>query len=171
MNRSGLIIVIAAALALTSIGIAAEQKAKELKTSAGAETAAHVVLTPADFQWGDAPLGLPPGAKLAKLEGDPAKKGPFTVRLQFPAGYKVAPHTHPTAEKVTVISGTALFGMGPKFDEPAAKEMEAGSFLIMPAGMQHFAMAKSETVLQVSGKGPFEIKYVNPADDPRQAKQ
>ena len=105
------------------------------------------------------------------MEGDPNKKGQFTVRLQFPDGYKVAPHTHPTAEKITVISGTVFLGTGAKFDEAAGKEMTTGSFCVMPAGMPHFGWAKSEAVVQVNGAGPFKIKYVNPADDPRQAKQ
>lgn len=128
-------------------------------------------LTTADLQWAEPPPGLPAGAKLAVLEGDPTKKGPFTVRLQMPDGYRVMPHTHPTAEKVTIISGSTFLGMGPKFDEAAARQMEPGAFAILPAGMQHFAFAKGETIVQISGKGPFAIKYMNPADDPRQVKQ
>ena len=67
---------------------------------------------------GDAPPGLPPGAKLA---GDPNKKGLFTVRLQTPAGYKVPPHTHPTAEHITVISGTFNIGTGDKLMKQLGK--------------------------------------------------
>ena len=171
MNRNKLTVIASAALALASLAVAAEQKTKEPQKSAPEADAKHVLLTPADLQWGEAPGGLPAGAKLAVLEGDPTKKGPFTIRLQMPDGYKIMPHTHPTAEKVTVISGTGFLGMGAKFDDAAAKQMEPGTFAIMPAGMQHFAFAKGETIVQISGKGPFEIKYVNPADDPRQAKQ
>jgi quercetin dioxygenase-like cupin family protein len=171
MNRSKLIVVAGAALALASLAFAAEQKTQESKTSGAEADAKHVLLTPADLQWGEAPPGLPAGAKLAVLEGDPTKKGPFTIRLQMPDGYKIMPHTHPTAEKVTIISGIGFLGMGGKFDEAGAKQMEPGAFAIMPAGMQHFAFAKGETIVQISGKGPFEIKYVNPADDPRQTKQ
>jgi quercetin dioxygenase-like cupin family protein len=171
MNRNKLTVIASAALALASLAVAAEQKTKEPQKSAPEADAKHVLLTPADLQWGEAPAGLPAGAKLAVLEGDPTKKGPFTIRLQMPDGYKIMPHTHPTAEKVTVISGTGFLGMGAKFDDAAAKQMEPGTFAIMPAGMQHFAFAKGETIVQISGKGPFEIKYVNPADDPRQAKQ
>jgi quercetin dioxygenase-like cupin family protein len=171
MNRSKLIVVAGAALALASLAFAAEQKTEESKTSGAEADAKHVLLTPADLQWGEAPPGLPAGAQLAVLEGDPTKKGPFTIRLQMPDGYKIMPHTHPTAEKVTIISGTGFLGMGGKFDEAGAKQMEPGSFAILPAGMQHFAFSKGETVVQISGKGPFEIKYVNPADDPRQTKQ
>jgi len=38
---------------------------------------------------------------------------------------------------------------------------------IMPAGMQHFVLMSGDTVIQISGDGPFAINYVNPADDPR----
>lgn len=99
------------------------------------------------------------------------KKGPFTVRMQAPAGYKIPPHTHPTAENLTVISGTFNIGTGDKFDEAAGKALETGGFVVLPAGMKHYAWSTTETVLQIHGKGPFEIKYVNPADDPRNAKK
>src|SRR5207253_6471324 len=77
----------------------------------------HKIVTPADLQWADAPPSLPPGAKMAVLSGDPGKAGPFTVRMQAPAGYKIPPHTHPTDERVTVISGNFRVGMGDKIDE------------------------------------------------------
>ena len=56
------------------------------------------------IEWKPGPAALPPGAKMAVLEGDPTKEGPFVVRFQFPDGYYVAPHTHPKTERVTVIS-------------------------------------------------------------------
>jgi hypothetical protein len=49
--------------------------------------------------------------------------------------------------------------------------LETGGFVVLPAGMKHYAWSTTETVLQIHGKGPFEIKYVNPADDPRNAKK
>ena len=131
----------------------------------------HVMFAAADLKWGDGPAALPAGAKMAVLNGDPKAAGLFTVRLKFPTGFKVQPHTHPTAEHVTVISGTLALGSGPKFDETAAHEMTAGAFSLMPAGMEHFAVCKSECILQVHAMGPFEVKYVNPADDPRTAKK
>ena len=62
---------------------------------------------PTAIEWKDGPAALPPGAKMAVLEGDPTKEGPFVVRFQFPDGYHVAPHTHPKTERVTVISGVS----------------------------------------------------------------
>ena len=131
----------------------------------------HTVYDPAKMTWSDAPPGLPAGAKIAVLEGNPGEKGPFTIRLRVPNGYKVPPHTHPTTENLTVISGTFYVGMGEKFDQKAGQKMGAGGFASMPTGMQHFAWAKGETVVQVNSEGPFEINYVNPADDPRNAKK
>jgi len=158
-------------LALSLVAVAAQKKDASKKSTESATSEQHVVLNPADLNWGDAPPGLPAGAKLAVLAGDPNKKGLFTVRLQTPAGYKVPPHTHPTAEHITVISGTFNIGTGDKFDEAAGKELGAGGYLVMPAGMKHYAWTPAETIIQVHGMGPFVIKYVNPADDPRNAKK
>jgi anti-sigma factor ChrR (cupin superfamily) len=44
-----------------------------------------------------------------------AATGDFTIRLKMPDGYKVAPHTHPNRENVTVLSGTLKVGMGDQF--------------------------------------------------------
>jgi quercetin dioxygenase-like cupin family protein len=153
--------------AATLVMTAAERE----KEKASAATSEHKIVAPAELKWGDAPPGLPPGGQMAVLDGDPTKPGMFTVRLKAPAGYKIPPHTHPTAELVTGISGSVRLGMGEKFDESAAKEVAPGTFAVLPAGMAHFAFMKEESILQIHGQGPFEIKYVNPADDPRQAKK
>ena len=125
------------------------------------------IYTPKEVKWADAPPVLPPGAKAAGMEGNAKEPGPFTMRLKFPANYKVSPHTHPADEHITVISGTFYMGMGDKFDEAAAKELPTGSFVVMPTKQAHFAMTKGETVVQLHGMGPWGINYVNPADDPR----
>ena len=162
-----------AGLVVLSLATFAAQK-KETKshgTSESATTEQHVVMTPADLQWVDAPPGLPAGAKMAVLSGDPGKKGLFTVRLQAPAGYKVPPHTHPTSEHLTVISGTLHIGMGETLDEAAGKELPTGGYAVLPAGMAHYAWSTGETVIQIHSMGPFQIEYVNAADDPRNAKK
>jgi len=131
----------------------------------------HHVMSPSDLKWGEMPPGLPAGAKMAVLNGDPTKAGSFTVRMQAPAGYKIQPHTHPTTERLTVISGTVRLGMGDKFDEAATEEMSAGSYVVLPSGMSHFVSITSDSVVQIDSEGPFQINYVNPADDPRNAKK
>jgi ketosteroid isomerase-like protein len=134
---------------------------------AEAPTAPHTVVAASAITWGDAPPSLPPGAKLAVLAGDPASAGPFTIRAQFPAGYRIAPHWHPTDERVTVLSGTMAIGMGDAFEVAAMQELPATSHAVLPAKMHHYAMAKSAATIQIDGHGPFQINYLDPADDPR----
>jgi quercetin dioxygenase-like cupin family protein len=135
-------------------------------------TTEHRVVKPADLKWGETPPGLPPGGKMALLNGDPGQAGPFTVRLKAPGGYKVMPHTHPSAERLTVISGRFKIGMGEKFDEASMQQMTAGSYIVLPAGMAHYAKgAGKDSVVQIDSEGPFQINYVNPSEDPRNAQK
>lgn len=131
----------------------------------------EMIHKPTALKWQDAPASLPAGAKIALLEGDPAKPGPFVFRVKMPDGYKVMPHTHPKPERVTVISGTLYIGMGAKYDTTKARAMPAGSYGTWPAEMKHYGWAKGETVLQLHGEGPWAITYLDPADDPRKAKK
>jgi quercetin dioxygenase-like cupin family protein len=103
---------------------------------------------------------------MAVLQGDPSTSNEFTVRLRFPNGYRIAPHTHPTIENVTVLKGTFLAGMGEKFDEAALKAFGRDAFASIPANHAHYAMARGQTIVQVHAMGPFQLTYVNPADDP-----
>lgn len=121
----------------------------------------------ADLHWGPAPPGLPKGAEMAVLAGDPTKPGMFVVRLRMPAGYRVPAHHHPTDELVTLLSGECGFGMGDKLDPAKGTMVRAGDFVRAVAGMNHFVWATSPSVVQISAQGPFAITYVNPADDPR----
>jgi uncharacterized RmlC-like cupin family protein len=103
---------------------------------------------------------------IAVLAGDPFKDGPYVLRLKMPANYRIPAHHHPTTENVTVVSGSFHAGMGDKLYADKGQVFEPGGFVSMPAGMNHFAWATTETIVQVHGNGPFAIVYVNPADDP-----
>jgi len=127
------------------------------------------IFTPSEIVWKDGPASLPPGTKMAVLEGDPAKEGPFTMRLRAPDGYRIPPHTHPKTERLTVISGTFRLGMGEKFAPDHLIDMPAGCYGFWPAGMTHFVQVRGETVVQLHGIGPWQIVYVNPSDDPRRS--
>ena len=121
----------------------------------------------AKLTWGPAPPFLPAGAKFALVSGDPSKSGPFEIELNMPNGYLIPPHTHPTAETVSVKSGHFVYGMGDKMDRKVEKTMTAGQSGTMPPNTAHWAHAKGHTVVAVTGNGPFTITYVNPVDDPR----
>jgi hypothetical protein len=130
-----------------------------------AQHSGHVMFTPDGLQWTDTPAL--PGAKVAVIEGPLTEAVPFTFRIKFPANYKIAPHWHPAIERVTVLSGTIHLGVGDTFDQSKAKALPAGSISIMEPKMNHFAWTSEETVVQLSGMGPWGITFVNPADDPR----
>ena len=156
--------------AMVSVMAAAAILAGSL-ASLQAQTKNHVISAVKDAHWGPAPPMLPPGAQIAVLAGNPMGASAYTVRLKFPANYAIPAHSHPTDEHVVVTSGAVTFGMGDKLVKGAAsnKTLTAGGFALMPAGMNHFAYTTSETTIVLYGQGPVEFKYVNPADDPRNA--
>lgn len=139
------------------------------KHSAMTASSTMVAMTGDEMKWMDAPSGLPAGEQIAVIKGDPTKPGPYIIRLKSPAGAKIAPHWHPTAENITILSGDFTAGTGDSYDEGAMKTFGPGSFITMPAHMHHYAGSKGDSVIQIEGMGPFKIFYVNPSDDPRKA--
>jgi mannose-6-phosphate isomerase-like protein (cupin superfamily) len=127
---------------------------------------AHRIITPEDLKWVDVP-SLPPGAKVAVIEGNMGQEGTITARVKLPANFKIPPHYHETIERVVVISGTVNIGMSDTFDEKKTTAMKPGTVLLMPARMHHFAWTGEETIFQLNVNGPWSVTYLNPADDPR----
>jgi quercetin dioxygenase-like cupin family protein len=137
-----------------------------------AQTHAHITQTIKEAQWGPAPPFVPPGAQIAVLSGDPTKAVPYTVRLKFPPNYAIPAHSHPTDENVVVASGALTFGHGDKLMKGAGnKTLGVGGYALVSANMNHFVYTgAAETTIVLYGVGPVEFKYVNPSDDPRNAK-
>jgi quercetin dioxygenase-like cupin family protein len=132
-----------------------------------AEDSGFIAVTPSDLQWTPAP-SVGPGAMIAVIEGDLKAAEPFTFRLKVPANSNIGVHTHPLAERVTVISGTFYFATGDKSDPAMVKAYQPGDTLIIPAGMPMFATTRDqEVIVQVHGVGPWGLSYLDPADDPR----
>jgi len=125
-----------------------------------------ILVAPGELTWADAPA-VAPGAKIAVIEGPLNKAVPFTFRLRLPANTKIAPHTHPAYERVTVLSGTFHFTPGDTYDPAKTRALAPGSVAILPAGTPMFGYTKEETVIQLHGVGPWGLTYLNPADDPR----
>ncbi len=126
-----------------------------------------MALTQSEMKWG-AQGGLAlAGMEQVSLVGDPTKPGPYTLRLKFPAGYKLAAHTHPDSREVTILSGTWYTGYGEKFDAATLKALPAGSFYTEPANVPHFVEVREPVVIQVTGTGPSARKFVNGADNPK----
>jgi quercetin dioxygenase-like cupin family protein len=124
------------------------------------------------LKWIDASgAGLPKGAQMAVLSGDPGKAGEFKVQIKMPAGYAVPPHHHPADEVVRVRSGTLNYGMGDKVDKSNAGTLsDPKTHVTMQAGMNHWVFTTDAALVEVTGTGPFQIVYADPKDDPRGAK-
>jgi hypothetical protein len=170
----------AAALLIAFVLVGCQQSSSEPKTEESPSRrgerpqSEHFTLQPDQIRWLTPPpvAGyLPEGVELAFIEGGPPNLPvPYTFRLKFPPGSRLMPHTHPTIEKLTVISGTLHQGLGEEFDQAATETVPAGGFSYRAPDIPHFVWFDEETVLQFSGNGPFGLTYVNPADDPRNQK-
>ena len=132
-----------AALAFTQIPACAAEAAK--------------ISLPDALSWAPA-QGVPPGAQIAVLYGDPSKSGAFAVRFKFPAGYEIPTHSHPTDEFLTVISGKARMAFGEKADAASAQPFPAGAFMSLPAGAWHHLWIDADTTSELVSTGPFAIK-------------
>jgi quercetin dioxygenase-like cupin family protein len=155
MNRGiltiGLVAIVALALS-TSAGTAAPAPAAMAQP-------ATVVILPSAVKWG--PVKGMAGLQYAVLYGDPTKVGSqYAARYKVPAGFKFPPHSHPMWEEVTVLSGTFLVGLGDKWDASKMTALPAGSYVAIPPLVNHYAVAKSETILEIHGLGPDRMNMV-----------
>jgi uncharacterized protein (TIGR02246 family) len=122
---------------------------------ANVQTLANSALAWSDFM----PAGFDPGIKLAVLQGDPAAKGPYVIRLMFPAGYRFPVHWHPGIENLTVVSGPFQLAMGNTADWNTLKTYAPGDFIYVPPRHAHFggSAASGASVIQLHGEGPFAL--------------
>lgn len=130
-----------------------------------------LVFPSGDVEWKDGPASLEAGAQVAILEGNPAEEGYFSIRLKLPDGFRIAPHSHPKFERVTVISGNFLLGHGDTVNESETQRLGPGSYVSLPKEMVHYGIAEGETIVQLATNGPWAINYVRAEDDPRNRKK
>ncbi len=148
-NRTNLRALLTAALVLTTLAAGAHGDGHKPVTPTQAVAEAtedvHIMAAPEEMAWAPGPGSLPPGAEFVLIEGDPAAGGPLTLRLKFPAGYRIPAHSHPAIEHITVISGVFHAGAGDKLNTSQGRGMPTGSFLVMPVGHNYFAWTEEET--------------------------
>jgi quercetin dioxygenase-like cupin family protein len=119
---------------------------------------APIGLTPEAILWTAGPSTLPPGSKMAMLEGNPKTDGMFTMRVRIPAGSAIPPHWHPRQERVTILSGAVDLGFGSVADARKTKRYAAGSFYVNPPRVMHFLFFPEATEMQLTGVGPWELQ-------------
>jgi len=119
---------------------------------------APIGLTPDAMVWTDGPPTLPPGSKMAILEGNPKADGMFTMRVRIPAGSAIPPHWHPRQERVTILAGAVDLGFGSVANAGNTKRYRAGSFYVNPPRVMHFLFFPEATEMQMTGIGPWELQ-------------
>jgi quercetin dioxygenase-like cupin family protein len=111
------------------------------------------------------------GVRSKVLVGDPAGAGFYTILLFVPAHTTIQSHSHRDDRMAVVVSGEWHFGYGDHFDEKSLKTLPPGSIYSEPAGQMHFAQTgNGPAILEISGSGPTDTRYFDPANDPRQQK-
>lgn len=155
-------ILFAASLAAIAGEQAQGQASADAQIKASENLPAGVVaLTPAEIPWSKTGALASKGLEQANIIGAPDKDGPYTIRLKFPAGYKLEPHVHRDARHITILSGVWYTGYGNVFDESKLKALPAGSIYTEPAGLPHFVVTKGPVEIQVTGTGPSSRVYVD----------
>jgi mannose-6-phosphate isomerase-like protein (cupin superfamily) len=136
--------------------------------------------TATDVAWKPGPPSLPAGTQAAVLEGDPTKPGIVTMRLKIAKGFRLAMHTHPADERVTVLSGTMRVTYvdtqggtqgGTAAGQTNTRIFPAGSFYVTPKGAPHAIAVDEDTIIQITVQGPWSVSYLNAKDDPRTPKK
>jgi CubicO group peptidase (beta-lactamase class C family) len=107
-----------------------------------------------------------PNTQMAVVSGDPFRAGPFVFRFRMPDNYWICPHTHPIDARIKVISGAFLVGMGENVVRERARVLAVGDSILVNTGMLHYEGSRGETVIEISGNGPWGIKFRDAKDDP-----
>lgn len=163
MTRMTRLSVPAAVLGLALLGADAPALAEQTLLMKG-----HDAVAATQLQWVEA-RSIPPGARMIMLHGSPDKAGPYIFRVKFPAGYKLPPHHHSDARSVTVLKGNYWSSVGDTYDQAKLKKFGPRDYYTTDAGVNHFAWAETEVIIQEMGIGPVssQIEYADPTDDPR----
>ncbi|MBR0755091.1 cupin domain-containing protein [Bradyrhizobium jicamae] len=112
------------------------------------------------------------GQQVIFVIGDGKSNGLYSLVFKAPPNTKIQPHSHPDGRSCFILSGTWYFGYGTVWDESKLVELPAGSHYTEPAGRAHFAATKGEEVtVQCTATGPTGTTFVNPSDDPRNARK
>lgn len=115
-----------------------------------------------ELRWQPGSASLPAGVETVVLEGDPRAAGLFSMRLRAPAGTRLAPHTHPRPERVTVLSGAIAVGFGRQYDPARLHVFGAGDYYANPPQEPHFVEFIEASVIQVTAEGPWALDFVSP---------
>jgi hypothetical protein len=149
--------------------LGASTSAAQKQMQASKNQGAFKAITPDTMSWSNFPSKLPAGGQYSILDQSKTK-GTVILRIKLPANYQLPPVYSPTAERITVLSGSLNIGAGDKLDTSNGTNLPAGSFLLVPANTHYYFWTTEDTILQTTVFGGWNLKYVNSKDDPRNSK-
>ncbi|MGB5394570.1 MAG: cupin domain-containing protein [Lutimonas sp.] len=120
----------------------------------------HVVLAK-DIQWKPCPPNMPEGCEMYVLEGSPKNNDLFTIRFKVGGEFYMPPHTHPKDERVTILQGNAYVAFGKDAMKKDAKKFGPGDYYVNARNEIHSVWADSETIIQITGIGPWEAHFID----------
>jgi quercetin dioxygenase-like cupin family protein len=101
----------------------------------------------------------PDGTKWSVLQGNKDELGKaFTYAFFIPAGYWEH-HSHNQDARVAVISGALRVAIGPTLDKAGAKAYPVGTFMLVPANVEHTMGADVDTIIVGTAIGPWKTHH------------
>jgi len=154
--------VFSSSLSFAQVCVSASIQPPSAQSPAPDDPSKPLFLAPQNQKWVTPPANFPAGVQLMVLDGDPSLPKPFIMRLKLPANHEIRAHWHPADERVAVISGHIMMGLGDKLDkQKEAHSLPAGSYFRIPAKTHHYGWTTEETVLQLTGHGPWRVNFLN----------
>jgi quercetin dioxygenase-like cupin family protein len=129
-------------------------------------TVQHVVYAE-DIQWRPSPPNLPSGCEIAVLEASPQSADLFTVRFRTSEAFVMPPHSHSKDERVTILQGKVSVAFGMNGKREYAKQFGPGDYYVNARDAVHAVWADSSSIIQITGIGPWEVKFVETLKDVR----
>lgn len=120
---------------------------------------AHALDDPT-LQWGPCPPFLPTGCGIAVLHGDPAEPN-VDVFFKVPAGSTIPSHTHTSAERMVLVSGT----LDVTYEGEPTRTLKPGMYAYGPAQKPHSAVCAkgAPCVLFIAFESPLDAVPTTPA--------
>jgi anti-sigma factor ChrR (cupin superfamily) len=160
-TRNVLAFTVSFVLAASVLAQGSDAKAKAAPKG-GAST--PLFMPSGDLRWTDLDPTGAPGIKVADVWGDHTK-GAYGAFLKFPAGFVAPLHTHTSAIKIVVVSGTYIQTPEGKTEE----RLGPGSYASQPGGnYKHISACDkaSECELFIQSSGKFDLKPVETGKAP-----
>jgi len=117
------------------------------------EPALATTFKDSSLKWGPCPPFIPKGCEIAVLHGDPAKPN-VDVFFKVPGNFTIPSHTHTSAERMVLVSGT----MEVTYEGQKPVTLKPGMYAYGPAKLAHKATcAKGDPcVLFIAFESPLD---------------